>query len=153
MRASLTGVLAFLACFAALQVVYPWATYYENFEFGWWQTMVSYLLVSALIGVGAAWATGLILGRSNQSAALRGIESGALTFGLAVLLAVLFGPAGLNIPGTRVRGIFFSEFNFLNFLFLVAAPLSLFISLFNGWQASRARSVRVDGNPGQQPLA
>jgi hypothetical protein len=68
MVASLTGVLTSLACFGALQAVYPWDVYYDNFQFGWWPTMGSYLFVSVLIGMSAALATVQSRRRSNRSA-------------------------------------------------------------------------------------
>ena len=41
------------------------------------------------------------------------------------LIAFLLGPAGFDVPGTRLNGIFFSEWKFLNFIFMVAAPASI----------------------------
>jgi hypothetical protein len=141
MRALIVGPLTFLACFGALQAAYPWSTYYGNFEFGWWPTMGSYLLVAALFGVTAAAIAGTLSRTSIQSAALRGTACGLAVFALAVLAAFLFGPGGLNVPGTRIRGIFFSEWRFLNFLAYVAAPVSLLAAVTCGWGAWRQRQA------------
>jgi hypothetical protein len=143
MRAAITGVLAFLAALGALQVVYPWSTYYGNFNFGWWPTAVSYVIVAALPAfVGALTMLALLRARS-LSTTVRAVGSGVITFIVAVVLALLFGPGGVSIPGTRVRGIFFSEWRFLNFVFLVAGPVSALVALLFGWAARRRPNLRV----------
>jgi hypothetical protein len=109
-------------------VAYPWATYYENFEFGWWPTMASYLLVSCGLGAIAGIIAGLIVKRSF-SAGWRGVVGGAAVFAIASLLARVFGPLGFNIPGTRVRGIFFSEWRFLGFIGKAAFSTGVFAAL------------------------
>jgi hypothetical protein len=47
----------------------------------------------------------------------------ASLFAAYVLLALLFGPFGFEIPGTRIRGIFFAEWKFVTFIFVDAIPL------------------------------
>jgi hypothetical protein len=133
MRALWIGVLAFVICFAALQIVYPWATYYGNFEFGWWRTMISYLLVAVLLGIIAWICASLFLGRPTGSPFVRGVGCGLTTFVFAVMFSLLFGIAGLNVPDTRVRGIFFAELEFVNFIGCVALPVAIFSAALCGW--------------------
>jgi hypothetical protein len=72
---------------------------YSNFDFPLGMTLVSYLLVGA---IGTSVAAGL---------------------------SMMFGPSGANIPGTRVRGIFFAEWMFVVFFVNVGLPLSALASL------------------------
>jgi len=48
----------------------------------------------------------------------------ALVFGSFALLALLFGPFGVDVPMTRVRGIFFAEWKFVSFIFIDAVILT-----------------------------
>jgi len=137
MRTAVSGFLVYVVAFAVLQAAYPWSTYYGNFEFGWWPTLSSYLVVAGLMAGTAALTTGLLLKTPSSSVILRAAGCGVITFAFAVMVSFIFGPGGFNIPGTRVRGIFFSEWQFLSFLFLVAAPVSLVAGILCGWAARR----------------
>jgi hypothetical protein len=59
------------------------------------------------------------------------------TFLLLLLLTGLFSGPGLflNIPGTRVQGIFFAEWNFVTFLMYVALPFSVASGVLARWRA------------------
>jgi len=75
MRTVIMGLSITAISFCALQLVYPWATYYGNFEFGWWSTMFSYFIVAVVLGGAAAGVAALVLRRTGNSAA-KGIACG-----------------------------------------------------------------------------
>jgi len=119
MRFVTTSILVFLACFITLHIIYPWSDSYGNYVAGLWETLISYLFVSAVIGIAAAFLC-ILKPRKNQSIYLHGIVMGLLFIVFSVVLAIMFGPVGINVPGTRVRGIFFAEFQFIDFIICVA---------------------------------
>ena len=41
------------------------------------------------------------------------------------VFALILGPFGFDIPGTRARGIFFSEWNFMTYTIEVSAPAAI----------------------------
>jgi hypothetical protein len=129
MRMALISVIAFFCSICVLQIEYPWATYYGHFKFGWWPTMISYFLVAALLGSTAGIAAHVFLKRPSKSVLIGAVYCALSVLGIAVLLALFFGPAGVDIPGTQVRGIFFAEFQFLNFVSYVAVPVSAIVAL------------------------
>lgn len=137
MRSIIVGLLAFLASFAALHITYPWATYYGNFEFGWWRTMTAYVITAAFLGVVAGVSSVRLQRASTRSIALRAFSCGVINFVSALLLALLLGPVGMTLPGTRVRGIFFAEWSFLNFLGFVALPIAIFVGFLCSWNLRR----------------
>ncbi len=116
---------------------YPWSTYYGQFRFGWRETMASYVvLASVMAGIGC-WLSPLVsnrlLTRTSSWAALAGLGF-ALTLVSLVVLAISFGPYGLSIPGTRIRGIFFAEWKFVNFILYCAIPFAITASVVMNWQ-------------------
>lgn len=127
-RAMLIGIILFVACLSLLFIAYPWATYYGNFHFDWRPTLISYLIVAALIGIGSG-VTDILLRNSILSAPVRCVICAGIVFSFVVLVALLFGPMGVEIPGTRVRGIFFSEWRFINFIGYLGIPLSVIVLL------------------------
>jgi len=129
LHSSLIGLVIFIVCLGLLFIAYPWATYHGNFHFGWRPTLISYLIVAALMGIGAGL-TDVLLKKLTLSTAVRGVICGAIILSFAALVAVLFGPMGLDIPGTRVRGIFFSEWQFINFLGYIGIPTSVIVLLY-----------------------
>ena len=138
MRALINGFVAFLAAVAALGIVYPWSTYYENFEFAWWTTLSAYLLVAGVLGIAAGVSSQFLAGLSRFPPAIRGLGCGLVIFAVSVLLAFAFGPMGMTVPGTRLRGIFFAEWRFISFLVYVGAPVAIIAALFCGWRFGRS---------------
>jgi hypothetical protein len=47
-----------------------------------------------------------------------------MIFVLFCVVSGVFGPLGLDVPGTRIRGVFFSEWKFINFILYDAIFLS-----------------------------
>jgi hypothetical protein len=133
---SLTACVLFVVALVLLQLQYPWHVY-AAYNFSKLFTAASYLIVAAIVAAIAAIASFLFLRLPKASVVFRTIVCGITVFGLMLLWAVLFGPMGWNIPGTRIRGIFFSEFEFLGFVFFVAVPVSFIAAALCGWFACR----------------
>lgn len=123
--ALILAVLMFVAALLVLAIAYPWSTYYGNFTFGWWPTLSPYLILSLFLAAVAASTSRLR--QSPRTAINRDLMAFFILLVATVMLALLFGPGRVNVPGTRIRGIFFSEWKFVSFIAIVATPLSLLI--------------------------
>ncbi len=127
------NAFALLLCFgialAALFIAYPWEVYQRSFHFPWQRTLISYIVLGIMVTVLGAATPSLVLGRilSLGSGLKAGIVFAGTSLVSLVLLAFLFSGPGLSLdlPGTRVQGIFFAEWKFIDFLFYVALPFSL----------------------------
>ncbi len=137
--AILSGVVAFVSSQILLHWQYPWSTYYGYYNFGKGVTLASYLLVSLVFALIAAGATVIFLRAFRRSILAGTLMCGLTVFLVSMLWAVAMGPGGLDVPGLRLRGIFFFEFEFLRFIFMVAAPVS-FIAAAVCWWLARTRS-------------
>jgi len=132
------GLLCAAASLGLLFWAYPWSIYYGNFTFGYGFTLRSYVIMALLIGalVLIAMLISFQLLRLKPSA--EAMFTGLVTiFGL-ILVSLLLGPSGANIPGTRISGIFFSEFKFINFIADVALPSSCMAGAL-AWSFARLR--------------
>jgi hypothetical protein len=114
----------YTAAVGLLLYLYPWSTYYSNFYFTWTVTLLAYLLAAAMITIlalGFIVVAEMLLWKHGRFARL---TVGCLT--ACVLLGILslgFGPGGWDLPGVRLRGIFFAEWQFLTFFFEACFPL------------------------------
>jgi hypothetical protein len=124
MRAIVAGLISTIGCTIALFAFYPWSTYFGNFRFGLAITAGSYLIVALMTGIWVAL-TYLVLQKRVSSARLAGAICGSVLFGLLAACALLLGPIGLNVPGTRIRGIFFAEWKFLTFMGYIAPAVAV----------------------------
>jgi hypothetical protein len=132
----LSGVTAFAVAMLLLQVEYPWSSYaVYNFSKG--TTFVSYMLAALIVAAIAAIATALCLRAFKRSLLVSVLMCCAGIFVSLSLIAFLLGPVGFDVPGTRLNGIFFSEWKFLNFIFMVAAPASIVGTALCGWLARK----------------
>ena len=129
---SLSGVVVFAVAQLLLQIEYPWSSY-AAFNFGKGITLASYLLAAVIVAATAAITTGLCLSAFKESLLLNAVMCCAAMFLSLSLIAFLLGPAGFDVPGTRLNGIFFSEWKFLNFIFMVAAPASIAAAALCCW--------------------
>jgi len=86
-------------------------------------TLASYLIVASITGVIVGLVSASMQG-TKMRFSLRVAATGSGSFGLLTLMAILLGPAGVTIPETRVRGIFFAEWKFLTFIFYIGLPVS-----------------------------
>jgi hypothetical protein len=133
---SLSGVVAFAVAQLLLQIEYPWNSY-AAFNFSKGITLASYLLAGVIVAAIAAITTGLCLRTLKGSLLLNAVMCCAAMFVSLLLIAFLLGPAGFDVPGTRLKGIFFSEWKFLNFIFMVAAPASIAAAALCSWFAHK----------------
>lgn len=67
----------------------------------------------------------LVARRVGKSSSSRALAQCAVAGSVFAVLAFVFGPTGFDIPGTRVRGIFFAEWKFVTFFFYVGLPVAL----------------------------
>ena len=140
--ANLSGVVAFAVALILLQIEYPWSTY-AAFNFSKGITLVSYLLAAVIVAAIAAITTGFCLYAFKRSLLLSAVMCCAAMFVSLLLIAFLLGPAGFDVPGTRLNGIFFSEWKFLNFIFMVAAPASIAVAALCGWFAHKQSNIKL----------
>lgn len=130
----------FLLATVLLEIAYPWHIFYGNFHFSLWKTLISYLIVASLMtllgGIVAPW----LVVKFNLT--LRSMAVALTTFVLFLATAAIFSGPGLflDIPGTRVQGIFFAESQFVTFITYVALPFSLLagaVCRLNVWMLGR----------------
>jgi hypothetical protein len=114
--------LHFVLSLAVILRVYRWETY-SAFDFPKQVTILSYLLAAAIVTVITTGA--LLLPRRFRSSLGRLVAVLAVSCSALALVCIGFGPYGLNIPGTRLNGIFFSEWMFVSFFFYVGLPLAV----------------------------
>jgi len=138
---SLSGVVVFAVALLLLLVEYPWSVY-AAFSFSKGETLVSYLLAAFIVAAMGAMATALCLRTFRGSLLLCAVMCCIGMFVSLSLIAFLFGPGGFDVPGTRLNGIFFSEWKFLNFIFIVAAPASIAGAALCGWLARKFSDAR-----------
>ena len=139
-----TLIACFSVALAGLLWQYPWSIQYGMFRFGRAETLLAYILVAMLmtaVVIGARQIVSVSLPRLRPVAAM--VVSGAIAFVAFLILALVFGPGGVNVPGTRVRGIFFSEWSFVLFVTLslpFTITATLLLSLHHLWsRRTRAR--------------
>jgi hypothetical protein len=140
--AVLSGVVMFAVALLLLQIEYPWSTY-AAFHFSKWMTLISYLAAACIVAAAAAGVTALCLRLTRGSLLLRAVMCCVGVFVFLAVLSVLLGPGGYDVPGTRLNGIFFSEFEFLNFIFMVAAPASVAAAILCAWLARKQANCKA----------
>ena len=121
----LTPILCFAVAMAGLLWQYPWSIEYGMFRFSRLETLWAYVLTAGamtLIAAGGRKLGGKIVPESRRLVA--GTIGAIFTFLGLLLLAFAFGPMGANLPGTRVRGMFFGEWSFVLFI-LLSAPFAV----------------------------
>jgi hypothetical protein len=106
--------------------IYPWSVAYARSQFPRSVTVLSYLIAAAMItlfGLGLLFVSEKVLHKCHPTTIL-------LTgcFGCTTALALVsfgIGTCGWDVPGTRLFGIFFAEWQFLTFFFKACLPLCL----------------------------
>ncbi len=133
LRTLLVGTVTLAAAAIALLLAYPWSVY-VNFGFPRRVTLLSYLLISFAASV-LAMTSFLIFCHGTPSnriiKAVRSIGAGATVLGIGLIFCALFGPVGFDLPGTRVRGIFFAEWKFASFFFFIVVPVSVIVTMMS----------------------
>lgn len=124
------AVALFVLSLGILFAAYPWSIYHLNFKFPWQRTLVSYIALAILTTIACSvipwWATTKWITKLSVHGdpGAGGIFFSVCCVGL-LILTMIFGGIGLalDIPGTRVHGIFFAEWEFITFLIYVGTPL------------------------------
>jgi hypothetical protein len=121
-------VLYFIVALGLLLLVYPWATY-AAFDFPKQVTLLSYLLAAGMVTTLTTGASLLAQGFPSGLARF----AASLVFGCLALgiVCIGFGPYGLDVPGTRLNGIFFSEWRFVTCFFCIGLPLGVLAAIGN----------------------
>ena len=128
-RVVVTVCLCFLVALGLEFWAYPWAIYFGNFTYGFGITLVSYLVTALLVSSVAAAATFFLSHYRSMPAIGQALMTATSMLVTLCALALIFGPFGLDVPLTRVRGIFFSEWNFMTFSSEVSAPTAVLAGL------------------------
>ena len=124
-RAVLIGFSCSTVCLGLLFGLYPWSVYFGDFTFSAESTFASYMLLAVLVGMVTAVVDYAVLGISRIPVYGRIALVGILLFLILIVLSLIFGPMGVEFSGSRVRGIFFSEWKFATFDCFVALPMSI----------------------------
>lgn len=125
MKAS-AATMCFMLALGLLLWEYPWSTIHGRFGYGRSESIVAYA-ATALVMTGVALLIQGVVGRLMSDSArtvLKTVATWMATLTALGVVGLVFGPLGINIPGTRVRGIFFAEWQFVAF-FLVTIPYAL----------------------------
>jgi len=137
------SVAAGLVCTATslglLFWAYPWSVYYGNFTFGYGVTLRSYIIMALFIGAVVSVAAFIACRIPRIQPSAETLVVGLISLFSLIMISVVLGPFGADLPGTRIAGIFFSEFKFMNFIADVGLPTSIVASAFSWWFASRRR--------------
>jgi hypothetical protein len=120
----------FVVSLVLLMLTFRIDEYLRNSMLSKTSTIVSYLILALLLTIVAAylapWAAHLLFPKLSKGSWAGVIAIAGITFALFCVISALFGPVGLDLPGTRIRGVFFSEWKFTNFIFYDAVLLALF---------------------------
>ena len=142
LRIALQAAAHWLVSLGLLFHAYPWAVY-SAFDFPTLMTLVTYLLGASLLTV---LTYGLFLLTEALLARCRWLPGKLLlafstSIGAVVVVCVLFGPGGWDWPGTRLRGIFFSEWNFVAFFIYAGIPACLLTTVAEFFRQRRLARV------------
>lgn len=111
---------------AALLVwAYSPKTYFRHFNLPFSVTLASYVIVYLLVVVVSVVLAPQVARRVGRGVIVRAFVQAIVAAFIFAALAVVFGPIGFDVPGTRVRGIFFAEWKFMNFFFYVGLLVAL----------------------------
>ena len=140
-RVLLTGSLCLLLATGLEFWAYPWSIYFSNFTYGVGVTLGSYLIMAIVVGLVASAATFALSLYRFMPAIGQALMTGTAMLTTLVVLALILGPFGIDIPGTRTRGIFFSEWKFMIFTCEVAAPAAALAGFIAWFIVQRERRV------------
>jgi len=121
--------LYFVASIVLLMLTFRIDEYSRNSILSKASTIASYVILAVLLTFVASFVAPAVTQLLFPGLRGRGVANAMATAGMIFLLfcviSALFGPLGLDIPGTRIRGIFFSEWKFINFVLYNAVLLAL----------------------------
>jgi hypothetical protein len=143
MKKFLLPTAFFASSLLLLVVSYPFSTHLQHSSFGAAETLTSYFILGIIVTAIGAYvspiAVKLMLRRTaSRSQSLGIVITGLVAFTMLAGLSYLFGPLGLNVPATRIRGIFFAEWNFLSFIVYDGTVLAFLSAMAYLYDARRA---------------
>jgi len=119
----------FAVSLALLMLTFRIDQYLRNSTLSKTITVASYIILAFLLSLIAVYlvpsVTCLILPKLLEGGWADAIMTAGIIFVLFCAISVLFGPVGVDLPGTRIRGIFFAEWKFVVFILKNGAPLAL----------------------------
>jgi hypothetical protein len=140
-RVLITGILCVLLAVGLEFWAYPWATYFGNFTYGFVITVSSYVIVGLIVGIIASASTFFLSLFRSMPPIGQALMTGTSMLVSLCALALILGPFGMEIPGTRARGIFFDEWNFITFTSEVSAPAAVLAGLITWLMVRREQRV------------
>jgi len=124
----------------ALSITYPIGAQYNGTSFPFFPTSMSYLILGCLMTVGALVADNLmkklLLVREISDPVARGFLFFVFVFSALVILGLSFGFGLVDVPKTRIYGIFFAEWQFFRFIGYDAFPLAMTLTV-TSWLSNR----------------
>jgi hypothetical protein len=132
------GLLLFVVLGLWLLQKYPWSDNSDS-GFSLWTTAASYLVLASLMAV--IGTVSIHLGLRRQYAFEAAVLASIITAFAWGVGAFAFGPLGFDIPGTRVRGIFFADWNFVTFFLYLALPVAALTGLIGALAHRRRRTM------------
>jgi hypothetical protein len=119
----------FIVSVGLLMLTFSITGYLSNTTLSKTSTVLSYFILALLLTIAAylaTWISRLLFPKLREGGWADVTATAGVIFLLLCLLSAIFGPFGVDIPGTRIRGIFFAEFKFLNFIVYDGILLALF---------------------------
>lgn len=133
MRVAVTLIYFVLAC-GLLMVTFRIDDELENFRTSRSAIIASYVSVAAIMTIVSLWVAPLAGGLlSREPSGIRTLAVGLFSLVCLSIVAIVFGPLGVDIPGGGLRGIFFAEWEFVKFLVYDALPMSIIGALLHWW--------------------
>jgi len=131
----------FVASLALLMFTFRIDYYLQNSTLSKTSTVASYVILALLLTFVASFLAPKIMRLlfprlSEKGNIIAAIAIAGIIFILLCAISVLFGPFGLDVPVTRIRGIFFSEWNFIRFILYDA----IFLAFLGGLLTSLAKT-------------
>jgi hypothetical protein len=106
-------------------LAYPVTTYFRYFDFPFHVTLFSYVIVYLLVLAVCAGVAPKVAAKFCKTPVTRAVLQAATGVLCFAILSFICGPIGFDLPDIRLRGIFFSEWKFVNFFFYVGLPAAL----------------------------
>ena len=118
---------AVLVVIPAILIVlaYPVKTYFRYSDFPFLVTLFSYVIVYLLVLAVCAGVAPSVAAKRSKAPITRSVLQAVTAVLCFAILSFICGPIGFDLPHIRLRGIFFSEWKFVNFFFYVGLPSAL----------------------------
>lgn len=145
---ALNAAASFYIALALEFHAFPWSIMQGMSNYPWHVTLISYLLAALIVTILCSAIPSLLSrhfqaklrSRSSTLKRLTTTYAASSAVGLVINILLFSGPGlFLRVPGTRLRSIFFAEFQFLTFAFHVGLPVCLVATGIYAWGLSKPR--------------